>query len=73
MVPLGRGLRRVELLGELDVRVVTVVGGADIRWVLGVPELLVQDVVVRTSWLGRTREARAYQTELGNLSLRRVR
>jgi len=72
-VPLGRGLRGVELLGELDVRVVTEVAGADVRWVLGVPEALVHDVVVTSSRFGRAREARAYQTELGNLSLRRVR
>jgi CDP-glycerol glycerophosphotransferase len=68
-VPLTQGLLRTERLGELDVRVVTPVRGEALRWVLAVPEQVTQGVVARR--LGR--EARAYQTAMGNLSLRRTR
>jgi CDP-glycerol glycerophosphotransferase len=66
---LAQGLLRTEVLGELDVRVVTPVGREAVRWVLAVPEQLTHDVVAQAF----RRQAVAYQTAMGNLSLRRTR
>lgn len=72
-VRLGRGLRRAELLGELDVRVTSHAHDDAVRWTLAVPEALVAGTRLETrGWRGR-RVGRAYQTAKGNLSLRRTR
>jgi hypothetical protein len=68
-ISLRRGLLRTDVLGELDVRVVTAIGRESVRWVLAVPEQVTHDVVAEA--FGH--EARAYQTAMGNLSLRRTR
>jgi glycosyltransferase involved in cell wall biosynthesis len=68
-ISLAQGLLRTELLGELDLRVVAAVAGEGTRWVLAVPEQLTHDVVAHA--FGR--QAEAYQTAMGNLSLRRTR
>jgi CDP-glycerol glycerophosphotransferase len=62
------GLRLAELQAELDVRVVTRGRLLPVRWALAVPE----DSVAGVDLLSRGRRAAAFQTGLGNLSLRRV-
>lgn len=61
------GLRATGSQAELDVRVVSRGGLRAVRWALAVPEERVAGVSVTS----RGRRAVAYQTGLGNLSLRR--